>query len=154
MSSLIYVAIFFLLIWGIAEFVIFTGKRNTRKAEQELQYDIMHWNIKDILKARDVNETSYNELSGYFSTLAKLPHKNREKSEVLWMTFMRKYKGVIDEINKRREMEEREIKSREEFDPGEVSYGRDGYYQEWLENQERQKEQDREQGQEPEQDSN
>lgn len=119
-NSLIYVAVFFLLIWGGIEFVIFTGKRNARKAEQELQYDTMHWNIKGILKARDVNETSYNELSGYFSTLAKLPHKNREKSQVLWMTFMRKYKGVIDEINLRREMEEREIKSREEFDPGEV----------------------------------
>jgi len=125
MESLIYLAIFFLLIWGIAEFVIWTGKRNTRKAEQELQYDTMHWNIKGILKARDVNETSYNELSGYFSTLAKLPHKNREKSEVLWMTFMRKYKDVIDEINERRDKEERELRSRSFLKESKTTEGED-----------------------------
>lgn len=35
---------------------------------------------------------------------------------------------------------------------GDVSYGLDGYYKEWLENQERRKEHDREREQEPPED--
>jgi hypothetical protein len=114
------ILLFFLSLILIYQVIKIVGKRNTKLAAQELQYDIMKLNIEGIIKARPVNETSYNEISGYFSTLAKLPHKNKEKSQVLYREFWMKYESVIDQINERREKEEREIKSHHEFDPDEV----------------------------------
>jgi hypothetical protein len=109
MESFIYVILFFGGIFGVIKFIIWYGKRNSRLAEQELTYDIMYLNLKTIIDAWKVTENNYNQIQDYFLEMIKLPHKNREKTTILYMEFLNRWKLVTKEKLSQDEFSAREV---------------------------------------------
>ena len=106
MKDFIYYILYLAAILGLIKFIMWYGKNETKKAAQELQYDIMYLNLKTIINDWEVNEKSYHAIWKFLATLEHLPHKNKEKTTVLTETFLDIYRPIIEEL-----------KSEEEFSP-------------------------------------
>lgn len=91
---------------GLFKYIIWYGRLQAKIANQELKYDIMYENIQCIIYTWVVNEKSYHAIEGFFDQLRELPHKNKEKTNVLHDSFLKIYEPVINQI-----------RSEEEFTP-------------------------------------
>jgi len=98
METLIWTLIYCLAFFLVIRVIIWYGKNEAKKAKEELTYDIMYMNIECIIDSWEINEKSYHAIEKFFKTMAALPHKNKEKTSVLYVQFLRKYKSVIAEI--------------------------------------------------------
>jgi hypothetical protein len=91
MTGLFVFVLFLMLLAIIAWLIVEYGKRNLR-LEQE--YERCHDLARSAINHLDINEVNYDYITKLLINLGQLKWKDREKTEVLTMTFFRKYEKM------------------------------------------------------------
>jgi len=78
---ILFVTGYFLVQWGI------------KQLKNENEYELMYSKIEDRIDKLPVNHMNYNMLLNQLAKLGHMKHRNREKTEVLTVTFLRKFKA-------------------------------------------------------------
>jgi hypothetical protein len=104
---------FFLICLAICLLVLCIFIQFTRwirlKRLQEIEYERKYLKIQNYIWELEITIPNYERIKRMFSCMNKLPHKNREKSSVLFVGFLTKFEKVV-----------RELQSEDEFSANEI----------------------------------
>jgi len=88
------IIVLFMALFVGAWFIVEIGQQNIAN---ELEYNDAYAQIDFLINDRKVNDHNYKVIMNRLMDLSRMKYKNREKTEVITLKFMRKFKASIHE---------------------------------------------------------
>ena len=99
LSGGIYFALFLMLLFILAYWIVVPGTENAKKANiAKGQFMTMYSYVQMMICDWQVNEKSYCAILKFIARLRDMKYKNPEMMDVLERQFLKKYKGISDQI--------------------------------------------------------